>query len=104
MPEDYVNERAELKNYYYPFEISTTLSEAERNQKMEEWWRAHLGLLQKYRLQEEILKQIVLHEMKLRTGMDALLQIASHKEIPVLVLSAGVTQSIRFVLEDHFSI
>ncbi|MDD5376759.1 MAG: haloacid dehalogenase-like hydrolase [Candidatus Gracilibacteria bacterium] len=101
MPESYVVRRQVLKDRYYPYEIDLSLSETERSGYMRDWWIGHLELLVEYGLHKDILEQVVNHEMKIRTGMDSMLQELEELSIPVLVLSAGITQSIESVLRNQ---
>lgn len=98
MPADYVARRQALKDKYRPFEMDPSLSEVERSGYMREWWVGHLELLVEYELHKDILEQVVNHEMKIRTGMDGMLRELERLCVPVLVLSAGITQSIESVL------
>lgn len=101
MPESYVVRRQALKDQYYPYEIDSSLSEAERSGYMKQWWIGHLELLVEYGLHRNILEQVVNHEMKIRTGMDSMLRGFEELHIPVLILSAGITQSIESVLRNQ---
>lgn len=101
MPESYVAHRQALKDRYYPYEIDSSLSEAERSEYMKQWWIDHLELLVEYGLHKDILEQVVNHEMKIRAGMDSMLHGLEELNIPVLILSAGITQSIESVLRNQ---
>lgn len=100
MPPEYVARRQALKDKYYPYEISATLSEPERRVYMREWWMGHLNLLVEYGLRKDLLEKVVNHEMQIRDGMDEALKIFEQLSIPVLILSAGITQSIESVLRN----
>ncbi len=99
MPETYVTRRQALKDKYYPYEIALDITETERNAKMKEWWIGHLDLLVEYWLRKDVLEQVVNNSMQIRDGFDRLLQWLEKFSIPVLVLSAWVTQSIESVLQ-----
>lgn len=98
MPNEYVARRQELKDKYYPYETDSSLSELERSGYMRQWWIGHLELLVEYRLHRDILEQVVNHSMQIRSGMSEMLRDMEHLSIPVLILSAGITQSIESVL------
>jgi 2-hydroxy-3-keto-5-methylthiopentenyl-1-phosphate phosphatase len=98
MPESYSQRRNLLKEQYHPFEIDNTLTSDVRSEYMRTWWMKHLALLSEYKLEKEILEKIVLHEMHIREGFGTGLQTLHELQIPVLILSAGISQSIETVL------
>ncbi len=101
MPAEYVARRQILKDQYYPYEIDSSLSETERSEYMKQWWIAHLELLVEYGVQKNILERVVNYSMQIRVGMDDMLRDLERLSIPVLVLSAGITQSIESVLKKQ---
>lgn len=101
MPAEYVARRQALKDRYYPHEIDATLSESVRREYVRQWWIGHLNLFTEYELRRDILEQVVCHEMKIRTGMDSTLRELAELHVPVLILSAGITESIEAVLREN---
>ena len=98
MPESYSQRRNALKEQYHPFEIDSMLTDDVRSEYMRIWWMKHLELLREYKLERDILERIVLHEMHIRNGFDRWLRAMHELQIPVLILSAWITQSIETVL------
>lgn len=103
MPEEYVNKRNEYYNYYRPIEIDYSLKEEYRKEKMKEWWGKHLQLLVDYSLSEEMIKNIVVDKqlMKLRDGADEFLHFLKEKNIPLIIISAGIGNFIEEVLKAN---
>ena len=99
MKDGYAERRQANFNAYHPDEINSRLSEEYRRARMKEWWEKALDLLREFELHEDTLRQIVTGEMFIRGGMDTLLMGTQKHGIPVLILSAGITQTIKTVLE-----
>lgn len=53
---DYIEDRDKLFNYYHPIEIDNTLSYSYKNAMMIEWWQKHIGLLIKYNITEDMVR------------------------------------------------
>ncbi len=101
MPEEYVKRRQALKDRYFPFEIDPDLPDLERREKMREWWLAHLELFREFQLKLSVLKEVVGREMHIRKGMDSLFSGAGRNVLPILILSAGIRQSIEVALRNN---
>ncbi len=101
VPKDYVIERQELFNYYRPLEINPTIDVVTKNALMAEWWQKHLNLLAKYELNEEALNKVKLSLFKARKGIFSFLKNMQERQIPVIILSAGVGNLIEMFLNHH---
>lgn len=90
--EAYRVEMDRLYARYRPIEISqTTISHREKQKAMRDWWMAALAMMQKYGLTEEIIEDIAIRDfMRLRDGSIDLFKILADREIPLLILSAGI--------------
>lgn len=104
LPAEAVERRRVLKETYYPHEIDATLSVEKRAEYMNEWWEKALDVLREYGLHRDSLLALAARDMAIREGFDGLLREAHGLSIPVLVLSAGITQSIESVLKAHDSL
>ena len=89
--EAYRVEMDRLYARYRPIEISQTISYRKKQQAMHDWWTAALAMMQKYGLTEAIIEDIAIRDfMRLRDGAINFFNILSDREIPLLVLSAGI--------------
>lgn len=89
--ETYRVEMDRLYARYRPIEISQTISHREKQKAMRDWWMAALAMMQKYGLTEEIIEDIAIRNfMRLRDGSINFFNILSDREIPLLILSAGI--------------
>lgn len=89
--EAYRVEMDRLYAQYRPIEISQTISHREKQKAMHDWWMAALAMMQKYELTEDIIEDIAIRDfMRLRDGSIDLFKILADREIPLLILSAGI--------------
>ena len=89
--EAYRVEMDRLYARYRPIEISQTISHREKQKAMRDWWTAALAMMQKYGLTEEVIEDIAIRDfMRLRDGSIDLFKILADREIPLLILSAGI--------------
>lgn len=99
----YVEESRELFKYYAPYEIDESLDFVTKNKLMEEWWNKHIALFVKYKLTEEVIDDAVDNEdlMLFREGAKEFLQSMKGRNIPVIILSAGIGNFIeKFLLKN----
>ena len=90
MGPDYKEKRTALFEKYRPIEIDETLPLDIKSQKMDEWWRGHIGLLYEYGLKEEFIKSAVNRNLlTYRDGAKKFLNKMCELDIPVIIISAG---------------
>ncbi len=98
--ENYTQASTTLFNTYHPIEISPSVSNDEKNQAMDDWWRKHLELLVANKLNKKDFKGVVVNgNLKLRKYVKEVFEICHRKNIPVVILSAGLGDLITAVLE-----
>ena len=97
VPKEYVEERQEFYNYYRPFEIDETLDYETKNKLMIEWWNKHIGLFIKYKLSEDVINNAArnLRVMSFRAGAKEFLKDMFDRNIPVIIISAGIGNFIK---------
>ncbi|MCK9273245.1 haloacid dehalogenase-like hydrolase [Candidatus Gracilibacteria bacterium] len=97
MPDEYIKERDDYFKYYYPFEIDATLSFEKKDFLMREWWTKHLELFIKYKLNINIIDKIIQKDsfVDFRHGMKEFMDISATLNIPFIILSAGITNTIN---------
>lgn len=99
---DCLKERLKIYEYYRPMELDYTIEENEKKDIMKEWANKSFALLSKYLTSEEMvensLKDANLH---LRLGAKDFLKYMHNKNIPVIIMSAGVGNVIKRFLEKQ---
>ena len=97
VPKEYIFERQELFNYYRPIEIDESLDYETKNTLMSEWWNKHISLFLKYQLSESVINEAArnLRVMAFREGAKELLKTLNNRNIPVIIVSAGIGNFIQ---------
>ena len=92
VPEEYINERNLLYDYYRPLEISNNISFEEKKKLMHEWFSKHLELFIKYKLNEDAFESAIVSNkvMKFRNGACEYLKYLYDNNIPLVIVSAGI--------------
>jgi len=104
VPKEYVEERQILFNYYRPFELNESLSYETKNKLMTEWWNKHIGLFIKYQLSEEVINTAAKNPnvMSFRKGAKEFLKSMRNRNIPVIIISAGIGNFIEeFLIQNN---
>jgi len=104
VPKKYVEERQAFFNYYRPFEINETLDYDTKSKLMTEWWNKHIGLFIKYQLSEEVINTAAknLRVMAFREGAREFLENMRDRNIPVIIISAGIGNFIeQFLIKNN---
>ncbi len=91
-----------LYKKYRPIEMDYTITKQEKLKQMEIWYSECMDLYYKYNLtKEQIKNSIQASDIKFRKGAKDLLIFAHKSKIPVIILSAGIGNSIEQFLEDN---
>ena len=92
----------DLYKKYRPVELDYTITFKEKNKAMEKWYQECMDLYYKYGLTKEKLEKSI-EESKIIFRKDAIkfLRNMANKEIPVIILSAGIGNVIEKVLRDN---
>jgi len=104
VPKEYVEERQKLFNYYRPFEINETLDYDTKSKLMTEWWNKHIELFIKYKLSEHVINAAAknLRVMSFREGAREFLENMRDRNIPVIIISAGIGNFIeQFLIKNN---
>ena len=104
VPKEYVEERQKFFNYYRPFEIDEKLDYETKCKLMTEWWNKHIGLFIKYQLSEEVINTAAknLRVMSFREGAREFLENMRDRNIPVIIISAGIGNFIeQFLIKNN---
>ncbi len=91
-----------LYKKYRPIEINYTISVEEKIRAMEIWYLTCLNLYYKYHLTQNKLKQSVQNgTIFFRQGAKEFLEFTNKKNIPVIILSAGIANVIEEFLKKE---
>lgn len=104
VPKEYVTERQEFYDYYRPFEIDETLDYETKSALMKEWWIKHINLFVKYAISEEVVNKAArdLRVMSFRKGAEEFLKSMHDRNIPVIIISAGIGNFIeQFLIKNN---
>ena len=106
MPEEYVLEVNKLYEYYRPFEVDLNISNEEKNKLMREWWSRNIELFSLYGLKEKVISKVVKCRdfIYFRSGASKFLELMHDKNIPVIIMSAGIGNVIEEFLKQEKSL
>jgi 5'-nucleotidase len=101
VPSEYKSERQELYKTYRPIEVDETIDEDVKNALMVEWWNKHINLFVKYQIPESVISTATkdLSVMKFRAGGREFLENMKKRNIPVIIISAGIGNFIEQFFE-----
>ncbi|KAB7497145.1 7-methylguanosine phosphate-specific 5'-nucleotidase [Armadillidium nasatum] len=104
MPSFYRDKASELLAKYYPIEVDSSMSEAEKIPHMVEWYDNINELLKRCNVSKELLSDMVAHSnVKLRINTDELFKKLKEERVPTLIFSAGMGDILEHVLW-HFDL
>lgn len=103
LPKEYKEECLKAKDYYLPIEKSHNISFDEKARLMKKWYEDHLNLLVKYKLDKKSIDEIIFRKnsMTFRKSAQKFLKYSFEKNIPVIIVSAGIENAIEAFLEKN---
>ncbi len=103
VPEEYKDERDRLYEIYRPIEIDETMDIQKRSRLVKEWFKLHIELFVKYKIEERLFTQAALdlRVMEFRNGAKEFLEFLHQKNVPVIIISAGIGNFIEHFLKKH---
>lgn len=107
LTEDYAEKAKALFNKYHPIEMSASFGEAEKAERMKEWWSLHYKLLANSGLNQETIKKAtsdIIKEgsIRLREGTGKFLNNLDKNNIPMVIISsAGIGNMIQDFLKEQ---
>lgn len=97
---EYVKKTFEMYDYYRPIEVDNTISIEEKTAKMVEWWNRHFNLLVKHGFSKQLIGQIAGEKNTIfRGGSLELMDFLRDKNIPLVIMSAGLGDLIREIVK-----
>lgn len=95
-------ESSKLVEKYYPIELDYTLDDSTKSIYLEEWYYKNMDLLYKFNLTYDILVNCSNHSnTKFRSGFKSFLIKLYQKNIPIIILSAGIGNVITELLKAN---
>lgn len=99
---DYLKRTNELMEKYAPLELDYNITVSEKEKVMEEWSWASLDLIYEYNLTSELLKKgVEKSNLVFRDGAKEFLEVMNKKNIPVIIMSAGIGNVIEMFLKKN---
>ncbi len=101
---EFVDECIRIFKYYHKFEIDETLSFEEKIPIMNEWYKKNLETLINFGITEEMINYAANNEriMTFRDGAVEFLKAMNDKDIPIIIISAGVGNIIeQFLIKNN---
>ena len=86
--EDFKKECIKIYNYYHKYELDEKISLDDKCLIMEEWYQKNIQTLIEYKITKDII--IESSDMLLREGTKEFFKEMNEKNIPVIIISAGV--------------
>lgn len=105
VPECYIEERDALYKKYRPIELDEEMDFDKRVTLVSEWFRLHIELFIKYKISEEVFDKAGrdLRIMEFREGAREFLSFLHEKNVPVIIISAGIGNFIESFLKANDS-
>lgn len=101
LPIGYNIEAKKLYDIYRSYEINESMPFPERNRLMIEWWTKHINLFVKYGLKEKDILEALSDDtiLSFRDGALRMLKGFYERNIPVIIMSAGLGNIIKLALK-----
>ena len=99
---DYIIKSKNNHKFYFQIEQNDSIEYKIKNKLMKRWYENHIDLLIKYNFKKTDFDQLCYNELfTLRNGVKDFLQFAYKKQIPIIIVSAGITDIIENVLKSY---
>ncbi|KAI4462765.1 nucleotidase [Holotrichia oblita] len=102
LPASYLSAVTHLNEKYMPIEFNPLVPRAEKKKHMEDWWRLSeetlIGLTVSQTEIDEVVKEI---QPPLRDGCPEFFSSITKENVPILIFSAGLGQTVVSVLKYH---
>ncbi len=103
VPPTYREECQKLHRTYRPIELDTTIANAEKMKKMEEWYQETAHLFSKYHIYRKTIQDLMKSKngLQLRKDVKPFFQNMKRLGIPVIIVSAGIGDIIEQYLQEQ---
>ena len=101
--EEYKQEMEALQDHYHEIEIDPNIPDDIKHKEMQDWWNKHLDLFIKYKFTEDLFHKTSSDKsvMELRKGFKRFLNFLKERNVPLVIISAGLTNVIKAFLIEH---
>ena len=101
--EEYKQEMEALQDHYHVIEIDPDVPDDIKHKEMQDWWNKHLDLFIKYKFTEDLFHKTSSDKsvMELRKGFKEFLSFLKERKVPLVIISAGLTNVIKAFLIEH---
>lgn len=96
-----LKKRKEIFEYYHLFELDYKMPKDEKLALMREWAQKSFSVLSQYVTEETVINATKNAKTHLRSGVKELFKELYEKNIPIVVMSAGVGNVIKLFLENE---
>lgn len=99
---EYIKRSNKNNNYYLPIEQNDKLDYKIKNKAMKKWYTSHVNMLIKYNIKESQINEVGQSKsIILRDGVTEFLRFTNENNIPVIIVSAGISNIIENVLKQN---
>lgn len=102
-PSEYRQKHDEIDDYYRQIEKDLTIPQTVKAKAMQEWNDKVIELMIKYKITKEEIDKAIndKNSMILRTGAKEIIEFSHQKNIPFIIISAGIKNSIEAFLKNN---
>lgn len=103
VPKSYIKERQDLYDFYRPIEVSETVDINYKMAAMKDWFRKHIELFVKYKLQESIFEEAAtnIRILEFRPFAKEFISFLHDNNIPLIIISAGIGNFIETFFKNN---
>ena len=99
---EYIKRSHKNNDYYLPIEQDTNLDYETKKTNIQKWYTNHVKMLIKYKIKEKEINEIGQSKsLILRDGVNEFLKFTNENNIPVIIVSAGISNIIENVLKRN---
>lgn len=99
---EYIKQSHQNNDYYLPIEQDINLDYKTKKLNMQKWYSSHASMLIKYKIKENQINEIGQSKsIILRKGVKQFLKFTNKNNIPVIIVSAGISNIIENVLKTN---
>lgn len=102
-PRGFIEREQSLYKHYRPFEVDNTIPFAEKNNLMLEWWTSLISALSEFGFSKEKIDNLMSYSdlISLRDGAKELFTNLYSQNVPVIIVSAGLGNTISHFLDSQ---
>ena len=98
--QEFVQKCINLYNHYSKYEVDNNITLKEKDMMMNEWYEKNIEILKEFKITRKIIKDSA-KILSFREGLEDFFEYMNKNNIPVIILSAGIGDSIEQVLINN---